>query len=261
MIPIARSWSTSCLLGALWLVVCLGSRLLADAIPAGAGLVFWPRTNQARSPHLLTNLSLRFRYTNHLEAPVRVLGVDASCHCTTPKIPALPWTIGPHAAGELEVVVEIPGKWGLLEKTLRLWTADATNTLTVRVDIPEPDERQKNRLAAFADRQAVFKGDCANCHSTPAVGLTGAELYRAACAICHEAEHRASMVPDLAAKPHGGAAYWSQWIRIGKPGSFMPGFDRSYTGPLTEPQILSLIRYLEGRFPPTPGAKVALPLE
>ena len=33
------------------------------------------------------------------------------------------------------------------------------------------------------------------------------------------------MVPDLSAKPHGDSKYWAQWIRIGKPGTFMPGFD------------------------------------
>lgn len=224
-------------------------------------VIFSPATNQARSVNLLTNLTLRFDYTNTSATDVRILGVDASCHCTTPKIPNLPWKIAAHEGGSMEVLVDIPGKWGLLEKTIRLWTAAATNSLTVQIDIPEPDTRQKNRLMAFADRQAVFKGDCANCHSKPAVGLLGAELFKAACAICHEAEHRASMVPDLAAKPHGGAAYWSQWIRMGKPGSFMPGFERSYTGPLTEPQIVSLMEYLQQRYPPTPGVKARLPLE
>lgn len=233
----------------------------AEVAAVLGSLSFHPQTNQVRTATLLTNLTLHFSYTNRSAEPVRILAVDASCHCTTPKIPPLPWTIGPHEGGAMEVVVDIPGKWGLLEKTLRLRTATATNTLTVAVDIAEPDERQKNRLAAFADRQAVFKGDCANCHSKPAIGLTGADLFKAACAICHESEHRASMVPDLAAKPHGGANYWSQWIRMGKPGSFMPGFERSYTGPLTEPQIVSLIEYLQRRYPPTPGVRARLPLE
>lgn len=261
MRPIARFWISTLSVVALLFVLRVGPLAIADPVSADGGLVFSPRTNRVRSANLFTNLSLKFSYTNQSATPVKILGVEASCHCTTPRIPGLPWTIGPHQSGEMEVVVEIPGKWGLLEKTLRLWTAETTNTLTVRVEIPEPDERQKNRMAAFADRQAVFKGDCAGCHSKPAVGLTGGELFKAACAICHESPHRASMVPDLATKPHGGAAYWSQWIRIGKPGSFMPGFEKSYTGPLTEQQIVSLVEYLQARFPQTPDAKVALPLE
>lgn len=255
--PLARRRS----IAALMLAAFAWCWSRADSIHGGGALVFSPRTNHVRSENLLTNLTLRFAYTNNSPESIRVLAVDASCHCTTPKIPTLPWTIGPHETGGMEVVVEVPGKWGLLEKTLQVRTAGATNTLTVQVDIPEPDNRQKNRLAAFVDRQAVFKGDCATCHSKPAVGLVGAELFKVACGICHEAEHRASMVPDLSTKPHGGAAYWSQWIRMGKPGSFMPGFEKSYTGPLSEPQIVSLISYLQARFPPTPAAKVAMPLE
>lgn len=232
----------------------------ADAGPNHAAVVFAPITNRVQSLNLLTNLVLQFAYTNTSAESVSILGVDASCHCTTPKIPVLPWVIGPHASGNLDVVVEIPGKWGMLEKTIRLWSVDATNVLTVQVEIPEPDARQKNRIAAFVDRQAVFKGGCAECHSKPAEGLTGAALFKAACAICHEAEHRASMVPDLSTKPHGDSKYWAQWIRIGKPGTFMPGFAKPYTGPLSEPQIQSLIDYLQQRYPPTPGAKPAMPL-
>ena len=35
---------------------------------------------------------------------------------------------------------------------------------------------------ALADRQAVFKGDCASCHVEKGVGKMGAELYMACAA-------------------------------------------------------------------------------
>ena len=226
-----------------------------------AALIWTPQTNHVRTVHLLTNLVTEFQYTNASSSPVTILAVERSCHCTTPKTPELPWTIAPHASGKMEVIVEVPGKWGLLQKTIALRSATDTNVLLLQIDIAEPDMREKNRVMAFADRQAVFKGDCASCHSTPAIGLKGEQLYAKACGICHEAEHRASMVPDLTTRPHGDANYWKQWVRIGKPGSFMPGFDKPHGGPLTEDQIASLMEYLPRRFPQTQGAKAKMPLE
>ena len=235
--------------------------VVAALYPSCAALIWTPQTNHVRTVHLLTNLVTEFQFTNTSSSPVTILSIERSCHCTTPKTPALPWTIAPHASGKMEVLIEVPGKWGLLQKTISLRTASETNVLLLQVDIAEPDMREKNRLMAFADRQAVFKGDCASCHATPAIGLKGEPLYVKACGICHEAEHRASMVPDLAARPRGDANYWKQWIRIGKPGSFMPGFDKPHGGPLTEEQIASLMEYLPQRFPPTQGSKVKMPLE
>lgn len=223
-------------------------------------LVWTPATNHVRG-QALSNLTTQFTYTNATISEIVVNAVEPSCHCTTPKIPKLPWTIPAHAAGNMEVVVELAGKWGTVQKTIEVRSARETNTLRLEIEIPEPDPREKNRLMMFADRQAVFKGDCADCHLKPAIGLKGEALFAKACAICHEAEHRASMVPDLASKPHGDATYWTQWVRIGKPGSFMPAFDKPHGGPLSDEQITSLITWLQQRFPPTPAAKAALPLD
>ena len=106
-------------------------------------------------------------------------------------------------------------------------------------------DRKSNQQAASLDRQAVFKGDCAKCHAEPTVGKLGHELYQAGCAICHDAEHRAEMVPDLHTLKHpAGAEYWTQWITASKPGSMMPAFAKSHDGPLNEQQIASLVDYL-----------------
>lgn len=237
--------------------------LLLAALALGcraSELVWTPLTNHVRG-QALSNMVTHFNYTNASGRDVVIKAVEASCHCTAPKLPKLPWTIRAGESGQMEVMVELAGKWGTVTKTIEARSERETNVLLVEIEIPEPDQREKNRLMAFTDRQAVFKGDCASCHSKPAEGLKGSALFAKACAICHEAEHRASMVPDLAAKVHGGAAYWSQWIRIGKPGSFMPAFGKPHGGPLTEEQILSLIDYLGKRFPPAAVGKPALPLE
>ena len=103
---------------------------------------------------------------------------------------------------------------------------------------------------AMADRQAVFKNDCASCHVAPAVGKKGEQLFAAACSICHEAPHRATMVPDLhALKFTPTKDYWHNWISNGKPGSLMPAFAQAQGGPLTDEQIESLAEYLTHYFP------------
>jgi mono/diheme cytochrome c family protein len=209
-----------------------------------------------------TNALVTFHYTNQTAAPIRITDAKLSCHCTVLKEFTFPKTVPPGASGPLTVEVDILVKTGALRKTMAVETSAGTNVLSIVVKLPELDAREKNRLAAFVDRQAVFKGDCAQCHAAPTRGQAGEGLYRAACAICHEAEHRADMVPDLAAlKTPADPNYWAQWVTVGKPGTFMPGFHKRYGGPLTDEQIASLLKYLPQRFPPVPGAKAALPLE
>ncbi len=105
--------------------------------------------------------------------------------------------------------------------------------------------REANMQLAARDRQAVFKGDCASCHVTPGIGKTGGELYTAVCGVCHEAEHRSTMVPDLRNLPHPtDAEYWHAWIVNGKAGSLMPAFLDTVGGPLTKGQIDSVVDYL-----------------
>ena len=85
----------------------------------------------------------------------------------------------------------------------------------------------------------------------------GQELFVAACGICHEAEHRASMVPDLHALPHETSrGFWYVWITFGKTNSLMPGFAESEGGPLTSEQIGTLVDYLSETIPSKPASNV-----
>ena len=110
--------------------------------------------------------------------------------------------------------------------------------------------RELNQKIALADRQAVFKGDCARCHAAPAKGKMGGELYTAVCGVCHESEHRATMVPDLHnIKQETGREFWTVWITYGKTGSLMPAFSKLQGGPLTDEQIRSLAAFLTTNIP------------
>ena len=113
------------------------------------------------------------------------------------------------------------------------------------VHMPDSPEamRVRNRVSARTDRQNVFRGDCATCHSQKAAGKMGKELYLATCSICHDAKPRATMVADLKNLGHPtDYDFWKMMITIGTPGTLMPAFGQVAGGPLTDEQIDSLAK-------------------
>src|SRR5262249_31063693 len=99
----------------------------------------------------------------------------------------------------------------------------------------------------------VLKGDCAKCHVQPAEGRMGKELYATACSICHNAEHKATVVPDLQHLPHPtNGDYWKQFITAGKTNSLMPAFAKDQQGFMTPEQTDSLVNYLVNDLPKEP---------
>jgi mono/diheme cytochrome c family protein len=125
-------------------------------------------------------------------------------------------------------------------------------------------DRTNNLKLATADRQAVFKGDCIQCHVATALDAAGHEklgqdLYTAVCGICHEAAHQATFVPNLHRLPEPTSAeFWRNWIMHGKPGTLMPAFAKSEGGILSDPQVNSLVQYLSATVPARPVAVQSL---
>lgn len=202
-----------------------------------------------------------FFLTNTSPTPAVINSVVTSCGCTTAHLPPMPWTLAPGAAGKIDINMNLAGKNGTVIKTITVNSTAGTKLLQFRVTIPDPQaERSANIQLAQADRQAVFKGSCVSCHVTPGEGKKGGELYTAVCGVCHEAAHRASMVPDLHRLPHPTSRdHWRAWITGGKPGSLMPAFQKAQGGPLTEEQINSLVEYLAQAMPSIDAAKPAAP--
>ncbi|MFM1941356.1 MAG: hypothetical protein RI897_338, partial [Verrucomicrobiota bacterium] len=85
--------------------------------------------------------------------------------------------------------MDIRGKRQAVAKKLFLYSDQGYKSLTVRANIVVSNETDPDRLRnmqiAATDRQAVFRGDCARCHATPAEGKMGRELFQAVCAVCH----------------------------------------------------------------------------
>ncbi len=189
--------------------------------------------------------------------PVSILDVHPSCGCTTAQLPPMPWFHAPGTNGQIGVTVNLAGKFGTIVKTVHVGTDHGSRDLIVQITIvpqsmkaPTDAERIRQMEIARADRQAVFKGDCAACHEKPGQYKYGKALFDADCAICHEAQQRASMVPDLhhLLVPTNDD-FWRTWIAHGKPGTFMPAFSSADGGPLNNMQIASLAAYLDSAIP------------
>ena len=206
------------------------------------------------------SVKFSFGFTNITTGMINILSVHPSCGCTTAELPPVPWAIAAGQGGEIKLTVNLQGKTGTLFKQVGIVTDKGSKNLMLRINVLPPpkiemseSQRAAGIAAATVDRQAVFKGDCASCHLKKVEGKYGQQLFDAACAICHEAEHRAEMVPDLAnLKLPTNEEFWRTWISFGKPGTLMPAFAKSQGGPLTDMQIASLGAYLNAVHPPLP---------
>lgn len=223
----------------------------SPAFPPAPVLVFDAITKEVTLKPGETNAQFTFSFTNTSTAEVRINAVRTSCGCTVPKLPRIPWPIAAGEGGSFDVVMDLRGKQGTVSKVVTVDSTAGLNQLIVRSIIPENEEtrRARNQMMALADRQAVFRNDCASCHVVPTIGKHGKELYAAACGICHDAEHRASMVPDLKtlSRPFD-QNYWHTWVTKGKERTLMPAFAKSEGGPLSDEQVRSLVEYLTEAF-------------
>jgi mono/diheme cytochrome c family protein len=231
-----------------------------DALPDG--VLAWNSLSQSASvPANSTQAHFLFSFTNVTSGNVSISTVHPSCGCTTADLPPLPWTIPAGGGGQIPVTVNLSaalaGSEGTLLKAVTVITDKGSKQLLLRINILPPviatqtDAERTNSMAiAKADRQAIFKADCANCHATPGEGKYGKALYEAVCAVCHDAEHRAAIVPDLhTLTVPTNLEFWRTWAAHGKPGSLMPAFSAVEGGPLNDMQIATLATYLNFAIP------------
>jgi mono/diheme cytochrome c family protein len=228
--------------------------LLAAAESAGARGLDWDETDKEYAARLgETGTVFEFRAINNTPETVEVFQAVPSCGCTVVHLPVERWLLAPGESGVLKASVDFTGKHGEFEKTIEIRSSAGTDTLRLRVRVPEDrgtlaaERRMGNERIARGDRQAVFRNACASCHVPASAASSGASLFQEACAICHESPHRAEMVPDLAVRGAGqGGNYWRPWIESGREGSLMPAFALKHQGILTPAQVDQLVAYLVG---------------
>jgi cytochrome c553 len=232
------------------------TNLLANRqLPAGI-LVFDAEAKEFNAKSGDKEAKFVFNLTNISSGEITVTHVQTTCGCTVAHL-TYPWKLAAGASGEIPVTMNLIGKSGSILKGVTVHTDQGLKSLSVKTIIEDPApgkmtelERNRNRLRAHGDSQAVFREDCARCHVQPVIGKMGKELYTTACGICHEAEHRATMVPDLQNLPNDtNTEYWKQIVAQGKPNTLMPGFSQSRGGPLSEMQIANLVEYLVATMP------------
>jgi len=226
--------------------------------PMPEGVLAWDSVQKQTSVAAdATTAHFTFSFTNISGSGLAVVDVHPSCGCTTAQVPPLPWIIPDGTNASFGLTVNVAGKTGTLFKTVNFKTDKGFKQLVIQITmlppvIPTQSEADRARALemAKADRQTIFRGDCMTCHVKPGEGRYGKTLYDAVCAICHEGEHRASLVPDLhQIKSATNADFWQTWIAHGKAGSVMPAFSTTDGGPLSDMQITSLVQYLASVFP------------
>jgi mono/diheme cytochrome c family protein len=124
---------------------------------------------------------------------------------------------------------------------------------TVTITTNDPVQPKLNvPLSAFVEHgmaaeggeslEAVLFGDrCAECHATPADGLTGAAAYDAVCQMCHgPISEYATSLPAEVLEP----AALRSWIAEGRAEVGMPGYESAMGGPLSDEQIDTLVEAL-----------------
>jgi mono/diheme cytochrome c family protein len=227
--------------------------------PLPDGVIGWEALSKAAdATNEQSSVRFDFTFTNLVTSNITVIAVRPSCGCTTAELPPMPWTVPAGSNGTIKFTVNLQGKSGTLFKTVNVSTDQGRKELLLRINIQPPpplpemtaDQRAAGVAAAKLDRQAVFKGDCASCHLKKTEGKYGQQLYDALCSICHEAQHRNTMVPDLhnLSVPTNDE-FWRTWITFGKAGSLMPAFATAQGGPLSDLQIATLAAYLNTIIP------------
>jgi mono/diheme cytochrome c family protein len=86
-------------------------------------------------------------------------------------------------------------------------------------------ERARGMAAAKPTGRPFSRAIAPSCHAKVHRRQIRPALYDAVCAVCHEGNPRASMVPDLHnLKDPTNDEFWRTWIAHGKAGTLMPAF-------------------------------------
>ena len=149
-----------------------------------------------------------FNLTNISSGNVAIMNVHPSCGCTTALIAdvAVDRRVPAGANGQIPITVNVAGKSGTLFKYVEVSTDKGLKRLMLRINILPPvvvtlsDARAR---ATNGGRESGPSGGfqkrlCDVPRKTGWKANTASSFTPLACGICHEAEHRATMVPRSA---------------------------------------------------------------
>ena len=185
-------------------------------------------------------LRKKFEFKNVGNADLVIRETKTSCGCTAALASTAP--VHPNESGAVDVAYDSRGKFGHVYKDVKIFSNDPASPSTIAIEgvVTAPMH------PAMGPGDVLFAGSCAECHSIPAKGKTGKELYDSVCAICHDPP--ANSHKFIAASRHSMSQIsrrdLKNAISKGVPNSSMPAFSDSSSGPLSKEQIKSLADYL-----------------
>ena len=91
-----------------------------------------------------TEAMFSFNLTNLSPSEITIQSVTTSCGCTVAKLPAVPWVMAPGTNGQIQAIMKLVGRSGIVIKSLTVNTDKGQRTLMVRANIPIPGETPAN---------------------------------------------------------------------------------------------------------------------
>ena len=240
------------------LVCCAAGTVLADAPASGpriavdtADFSFGRLPNDRAVEHV-------FKVSNAGDKPLVITRVQTSCGCTAAMMESS--VIDPGKSGRLRVQFNPKGQKQVVSRTVTVHSNDTVQpALQLRISaevVPAGEEKKATptpRRAHPAQPRLTFAGACLKCHGPRSASEVGEKLYLSTCACCHGPNGEGVRLGDkeligpalrLTSMTVKSAAGLQQVIAAGTGHPFMPGFGREYGGPLTEPQVKSVVEHI-----------------
>ena len=186
-----------------------------------------------------------FKVSNIGTAPLIINRVYASCGCTIPSLEKK--ELKPGESGHLYVIVDTSMKQKAITKTVFVASNDPVQPLlyiALTMFVKDPHRNMKGNVGV-----KIFKdAQCAACHVDKGTNAIGIRLYQADCAMCHGIEPAKGAIGPALTGPYENEEFAKSIKQVISQGSkthrSMPGFLIDAGGPLSKPQIDSLMQYL-----------------
>ena len=144
----------------------------------------------------------------------------------------------PGDVAQIDVSLDPRGKSGHVSKRVSIITDDPV--LPVVEVLVSASVVRAGAITARELGTILFSDPCAECHSGPAVGQAGGDLWADVCEMCHDDSGVAPLQLPLARSAEAIEAS----IIAGSDGRGMPAYAQEAGGPLDDAQVASLVRFL-----------------
>ena len=197
-----------------------------------------------------------YHFRNDGSDSLHITSVETSCGCTVVRLKKK-W-YGPGESGIIHVSFDANGKFGEIRKEIMVESNDPMSSriqLILQSNVVVHPGNATGMISKMGAGESIFTGKCRSCHVDKGLGKKGEALFAADCQLCHGPAGKKDSVF------HPGPALDNVFLstltrkllfkRIaeGSPDphkhQMMPGFMKTFGGPLSEEQVQSLVNYLQ----------------